>query len=581
MLPCLQVTQQIKQSLRIGGTQFLLAHLVGGGVVLAVGAIVAQRGEVGALVGLGIRTFFQEQVDILVPSGLAGLGVVEHRLKQLQCLRHGTVETREVNVDGIIIHIHSVTASQVVEHLIDLLVGELRCSHIIKITGRYVVAVVTLLTKRIVVGQREEVVIGILLVEHVDTLLRDGLGEVFFVINETGLDGLRLNVDHLLEEVTLLVIVGRYRRDAGLLDLVDRRVIALTLEDGHIVVEEEAVGKIYDLLARHLGDAVETGDLVAPLLPVDESIHKLVCARAVALQRAVIAQFHVVDHCGKEVVGKLSLLQLLYLGEHQLAHLLQALALLGASHQDELPIIGHAHAAGPCTLNLHRRVEVQVEQASLAIGEHVGDDIERVSLVAGRALRLPSHHQVLGLKAHHRGVHGGSQLTHLSILGTAEVVTLLPVAEILVDDGHHLVGVEIARHADSHVVGHIVTVEVILDVDYGRVLQMVLRSDGRLCAIGMVGEELGAQRIPFLIVVAGQSDVVLLIDSLQLGVESADNHVLEAVTLYLSPCVNLIGRDVLHITGDIIGSVSVATLRANGRHELVILIGDVILGCEL
>ena len=66
--------------------------------------------------------------------------------------------------------------------------------------------------------------------------------------------------------------------------------------------------------------------------------------------------------------------------------------------------------------------------------------------------------------------------------------------------------------------------------------------------------------------------VVLLIDSLQLGVESANHHIAETVGLDPGPVVNLIGRDVFCVAGHIGRSESIGSLSAYHRHQLVILV---------
>ena len=84
-----------------------------------------------------------------------------------------------------------------------------------------------------------------------------------------------------------------------------------------------------------------------------------------------------------------------------------------------------------------------------------------------------------------------------------------------------------------------------------------------------------------LALVAGQTDVILLIHSLQLGVEATDHHVLESVTLDLCPVLNLVRRDILRITGHVVRRVGVRPFCTDGCHQLVILIGNEILGCHL
>ena len=64
---------------------------------------------------------------------------------------------------------------------------------------------------------------------------------------------------------------------------------------------------------------------------------------------------------------------------------------------------------------------------------------------------------------------------------------------------------------------------------------MFLRANGCLCAIGMIGKEFFAERIPLLFTIVGQAYVILLVHSLQLSVEATYHHILETVSLHLGP----------------------------------------------
>ena len=107
---------------------------------------------------------------------------------------------------------------------------------------------------------------------------------------------------------------------------------------------------------------------------------------------------------------------------------------------------------------------------------------------------------------------------------------------------------------------------------------MFLSTNGGLCAIGMRGEQLGHHGIIHLLAVVGQMDVVLLIDGLQLSVESTDGHILKAVGLYLQPVVHLVGGNVLGVARHVEPGVGIGALSTDGRHHLVILVRDEVLG---
>ena len=63
--------------------------------------------------------------------------------------------------------------------------------------------------------------------------------------------------------------------------------------------------------------------------------------------------------------------------------------------------------------------------------------------------------------------------------------------------------------------------------------------------------------------------------------ESTDNHILETVTLDLRPVLNLIAGDILRIACHIVRGIGIRALGTNGSHQLVVLIGDEVLGSEL
>ena len=105
---------------------------------------------------------------------------------------------------------------------------------------------------------------------------------------------------------------------------------------------------------------------------------------------------------------------------------------------------------------------------------------------------------------------------------------------------------------------------------------MLLRADGGLRAVWVSGEETLAEGGILLAEVAGEVDVIFLVNGLELGVEAADYHVLETVGLYACPRVNLVGRDVFNVACLVVAGVGVAALRAYRRHHLVVFVRDVI-----
>ena len=63
--------------------------------------------------------------------------------------------------------------------------------------------------------------------------------------------------------------------------------------------------------------------------------------------------------------------------------------------------------------------------------------------------------------------------------------------------------------------------------------------------------------------------------------ETADDHVFETIRLYLSPRLDLVCWDILLIACHILRGIGVASFRSDGGHHLVVLVRNIIFGCEL
>ena len=165
--------------------------------------------------------------------------------------------------------------------------------------------------------------------------------------------------------------------------------------------------------------------------------------------------------------------------------------------------------------------------------------------------------------------------------GLTDISTGLPLSKIAVENGNHLVGVEITCHTDGHIVRHIPLIKVVLDIGDGRILQVFLCTDSGLRTIGVCRGEHLTQCTEHLVVVVSEVDVILLIDGLQLGVETTNHHVLEAVALNLSPVLDLVGGDVLRVASNIVGGEGIGSTGTDGSHQFVVLVGNKVLGSHL
>ena len=110
----------------------------------------------------------------------------------------------------------------------------------------------------------EEVVACVLLIENRQALLGCCLRKVTLEINKLWLNRSCLGIYNLLEEVTLLVVVGWDWSDSRLLNLLNSGVVTLLLIDACEVVTEELIGKTHNLC---LGQLRYTSEFINFLLP--------------------------------------------------------------------------------------------------------------------------------------------------------------------------------------------------------------------------------------------------------------------------------------------------------------------------
>ena len=127
------------------------------------------------------------------------------------------------------------------------------------------------------IGQAEQMVIGVLLIEEIKPTPCPCNLKVMFVINKPRLNGSGCCIDNLFQELALLVVVGRYGRYLWFVNLVNGRVLALQLIHRHIIIKEETAGKVNDLLLRHFRNAADGMYTVGPVTVVDISINEAGC----------------------------------------------------------------------------------------------------------------------------------------------------------------------------------------------------------------------------------------------------------------------------------------------------------------
>ena len=558
-------------------------HQFGGGedvglrVLRAVHRVGGHPLGIAALVELGVATLV-EGVELEHLQGLGvGFRVGDDLLGQLHGLFHilGQAAYRHLGLFTGAADIHA--AGQFVEGFLHFFRGHVvgaQEGEVVGGEGHHLVGVAAGIE---VVGQLEGAVAHVLLVEHGDVVLRAEDRHVFLVVHENGFDGRDGRGLEVAQELAGSVAVHHDRRDGRFGDAGVGRIGLLKLVDLYVIVLEVLVGESHDVVLGDLGELVDLVDEVFPFDVVDEAVHFGAHQEAGAVALLHEAELGVVDDGGQQVFVEFAFLDLLDLGEGDLLDFFQALALERLTHHHEGGVVGHGLGHRVHAEDLLLLVNVEVDQAGLAVGQDGADQVDVFGFGAVGTRETPGEEEVGRFKAedvlHHRGGDGIFRLEcHL-----LEVRVGFELAEILVDDLDGFVGVEVAGEADGHVVGHVPFIVILLHVGDRRVLEVVAPADDG-GVVRVFREQGGEGRFLDFLLVHHRVHVVLLVDGLQLGVEAAENDVLEAVGLDLGPVLQLVGRNVLGIAGHVVAGVGIGAATADGRHRLVVLVGDEDLG---
>ena len=251
---------------------------------------------------------------------------------------------------------------------------------------------------------------------------------------------------------------------------------------------------------------------------------------------------------------------------------------LGASGHFKGAVVGHQRGVGVGAQRLLLLRQVEVDEAGLSVVQYLADHLHQFGIGVGGGRQAPSQGDVFGIGSQHFAHDGGGDGFFFRQVQFRQIGVGLEGAEVFVDGGNHLVGVEVAAQADGHVVGHVPCFIVLLDVGDGGILQVFLRAQHRLRAIGVVGEEGGEGGLPHLAGVLREGHVLFFVHRLQLGVEATDDAVAETVGLYLGPFFYLVRGDVLGVARHVEAGVGVGAIGADGGHQFVVLVGDGQLG---
>ncbi len=430
-------------------------------------------------------------------------------------------------------------------------------------------------TEIVDVVEAEQPVGGILLIKHLDVLLHLADREVAGIIDEDRLHGLDLGGLDGGEELRRLVAVGGNGRDLRLVDLVDIGIDALALVNGCIDLGIELlVGPRHDVGLGHLRQAVELLHRTLPVHTVDEGVDIGHRAVAVLFERLHLAALVVGDRRGEQLFVEIAGPQLPDLIEQHVARLFERLPRLGIADGHHHAVVGQLEALRTHAQHFLLLLDIDVQQAALAVRKQRTHELDHVGVLARSAAGAPAQVDHFGLLPQHRLLDGSGHRRFGREGPFGQFGIGFQSAEVLVDRRDHPVGIEIARQADGHIVGHVISLVVILDVGDRRVLQILLRTQHGVHSVGMVRIERHHERVQHLAAVARERHVVLLVDGLQLGVESADHRIGETVGLDLRPVVDLVRGNLLGVDGHVVGGEGVRARGADGRHQLVVLVGN-------
>ena len=578
MLFTLKVFQGREQGLGAEGLNLGIGQGSGLDVFGAVHKIVLQGTVAGALVFLGIGPAAKYVSLHFGENSLIGKDISKLILKCFQSFFKILSQAAHSQVGGVAAHADPGAAGQSVQTqgifigavLVRPQVGEIVGSHP---------------QERIVVGaavvtesEGGDVVLLVLLVQEFQAL-ELGDGHILFIIHKHRGDRSGFRGGDGGQESALLVAVGGDGRNLGSVYLFDALILSQMLENqGISVLREVFVGPGHDILLGDGGDTVCPAHFPFPGGSVDEAVQEQPHTGPIGSKGTHPAQFVIGFHGLQEFFGEVSVAEPGHLGQHQVAHLFQGLTLFGiALGQEESPV-GTVVIEESAAQDLLVADQVHIGQAGFSVIQDAAHNLGDFALGIALAGGAPAEHHELGIVAIDIFHLGGGDGVLGGDAALGEIGVGLPLAEVFLDGLYHLVRVEISGQADGHVIGHVVRVFLVTDGLQGRILEVILRADDCLRPIRMADKEHAVQGVDGLFTVVGQAHILFLIHGLQFRMETAENAVHEAVGLDFGPVFHLVGRNFLHVTGDVVGGEGVGALGADDGHQLVVFVGDGNLG---
>ena len=531
--------------------------------------------EIRFLVQFVVCTFFQ-QVGLVVGENLfVALCIGYQVFEDIHDLSHVFAQSLEGYRTAVLTGRQVVVAGDVVEFGCDLRSCLGLGAEVVDISEGIV-------ERRIVqhagieeVGQREKVVDVIFLIEDFEA----GIGfenlHIAVEIHEYGFDRSYRRILNFGQECTLGVAVHLDRGEGRFGDLLHAGVLSLAFVDNAVILGAEFfIGPGHQLFLGDGADAVELGHFVAPGNVVVEGRKVHFDTSHVRLFLAHGRYFQVVYDRLDQLFAEFAVAEFRYLCEQQIPDLVEGLTRFRKTLQHEGSVVGpliRVREGVEYFLLLH---QVEVDHAGLSVVEDPAGQQQVFRIVRCGVVRAPCQRYVRGVGTVNLLDDGFGDRGFGFEGELRDILVRLHIAEIFVDRGDHLVGIEVARKQDGHVIGHVILRVIVLYVGNRRVFQVFLRAEYGLFAVGVVRIEHFADRGVNLTVVVRQGHVFLLVDRFELGVESADHDVLEAVGLDPGPVLDLVRRNVFDIDRPVHRGVGVGFQSTDRRHQFVVLVGD-------
>ena len=191
----------------------------------------------------------------------------------------------------------------------------------------------------------------------------------------------------------------------------------------------------------------------------------------------LLCQFLLCDDTLHQVFREVTFPYLLHLLHQQVAQALQRLSGQRHSYQQEGRIVAVWNDFTFTCNHLLGQVQVEVQQTSLTVVQYLRQEGQGITLVTADTVEAPAQQHRFGVGSYHFLLYCSCQFGLRLYLRLLQVLVLLPVAKVLYNDVHSLIGVEVTTHTDSYIVGHIVLVKEGHDILQAGILQVLAQTN--------------------------------------------------------------------------------------------------------